>query len=153
MIGGKMLRLWSNGAAESELDVRDSSARRQIEKIFELHARLECHIVNDAGFLIVKMPVLVKIWTIAAGFSIEMHLTDDAVLRQGLEAIIDRSERNLWQTIFHRKEKVLRRRVDSVSHQRFINFSALTGHAQTIDFCREIIVFWSVFWIVDHVGW
>lgn len=148
-----MLGLWGNGAAERKFDVRDGGARRKIEEIFELHSRLEGHIVNDAGFLIVKMPVLMKIRAITARFAVEMDLSNDAMLREGLEAVIDRSEGNLWQTIFHREKKVLRRRMNAIFHERFVDFAALAGHAQTIDFRRKIIVFWRIFSIADHVGW
>ncbi len=79
-----------DGAAESEFDIGDSSSGWEVEDVFESHSRLESDVVNFARSLIMEMPVLMKVRTVAAGLAIKMDLSDDAVLGQGLQAVVNR---------------------------------------------------------------
>lgn len=82
----------SDGAAEGQLDLLDGGTGRDLHEVGEVDARLEGEIVNEIGRLIVEMPVLLEVGAVAARFAIEVHLANDAVLGERLEAIIDRGE-------------------------------------------------------------
>ncbi len=144
--------MMGDGAAKGEFDVGNGGAGWKVEYVFEPHARLESDIVDFSGGLIMEMPVLMKIRAIAAGLAIKMHLANDAVLRQGLQTVVDGGQRNLRQTIFHIEKNILSRRMDAIFHQRFVDLTTLARHAQTVDFMRNFLIVRGVFGVANHAG-
>jgi len=139
-------------AAQGEFDVGNGSAGRKFEHVFEPDARFKSDVVNFPGRLIVEMAVIEEVRAVAAGFAIEMHLANDAVLRESFEAVVNGRQGNLGKFVLHFEKYVLCRWVNAICHERLIHFSTLSGHAQAIDFLREIVRCRGILCVADHIG-
>jgi hypothetical protein len=63
--------------------------------------------VDHAGGGIMEMAVLGRIRAVAGGFALEIDLPDDAVLHQGLEAVVNRGQREIRQPVLGRMKTSL----------------------------------------------
>ena len=124
-------------AAKSDFNVVDDGTLRQLDKVGQVETRFEIDIVDDACHRIVKVTVLGEVRTVARGFPFEIDLADDAVLHQGLQAVVNRGQRDIRQTVLHPHVNLIGRRVIALLDEIAVDLLPLTRHAQPSDFLRN----------------
>ncbi len=127
-------------AAEGEFDVGDDGAFRQVENVGKVDAGFESDVVNGAGFLVVEMAVFLEIRAEAGRFAVKIDLTDDAVLDERLEAVVDGRQRDARDAFLNSHENLVGGRVVTLLHEQAIGFPALTGHFQAANLRRHVAI-------------
>lgn len=125
-------------AAEGNFNVFDDGIGGKLEEISEVDAGLEFNIVDGACVFVVEMAVFVKVWTITGGLAVEIDLSDDFVLHECFKAVVDRSKRDIRKGFLDAHENFVCGGVDALSHQKTVDFFALAGHAEGVDFLRDV---------------
>lgn len=125
-------------AAEGDFDVFYEGVGREVEKVGEVYAGFEFDVVDGAGDFVVEMAVFVEIGTVARGFAVEVDLADDAVLDEGLEAVVNSGEGYGGEDFFDPHEDLVGVRVIPFGHEDAVNFLPLPGHPEAVDFLRGV---------------
>ena len=133
-------------AAEGDFDVFDDCVGWEVEDVGQVDAGLEFDVVYRAGRLVVEMAVFVKVRAIARGLPVEINLADDVVADEGFEAVVNRGEGDVWQSLLDFDEDFVGGRVSPFSHEKTVDFLALAGHAEAVDFLRDIR--WFGWWLL-----
>ena len=113
----------------------------KIEKIGEIDAGLELHVMDRAGGFVVEMAVLVKVRAVAGRLAVKIDLSHDVVLHQCLKAVVNGGEGDIWKCLLNTHEDLVCRRVAALPHKKTIDFLPLTGHAEAVDFL------WCAVWL------
>lgn len=126
-------------AAEGDFDVFDDGVRGEIEKIGEVDAGFEFYVVDGASGFVVEMAVFVKVWAVAGRFTVEVDLADNFVLNEGFKAVIYCRERDVRKGFSDAHEYFVGGGVDALPHQKAVDFLALAGHSEAVDFLWDVL--------------
>ena len=114
-------------AAKRDFGVGNRRVRRDFPGFRK--SGLQRNVGHRAAFIAEEMTVRCRVLAIPGGGAVEIDVLDEPRLRQRLQAIIDRGERNGRDLGFDAHENVLRRRVIGPLHEGLVDVAALLGVA------------------------
>ena len=76
-----------------------------------------------------QMRVLLEVCAEAGGFALVVDCAHESIFGEGLQAVVNRCQRNSWHSVFNPHEHVYSAGMVCVRHERFENSFALFGLA------------------------
>lgn len=110
----------------------DIEARGDFEKPGERASFGDWDVGNDTAGFADEVPVIGQVGAVTGGLSFDIDLFGEAAFHKGLEAVVNRGQRNSRNALLGSYENFCGRRVIAVREQHIINFAPLRGEAMAV---------------------